>query len=412
MRPTPRPRLWTLSCHRKRALTSPGLTGALLTGALLTNALLTACVSHQRTEPLTLPHPPSVAGTRPVVVAAAGSSASSDASPTIASGGAPALSAAGATTPEPDGAPTTLLEAPPPQPSPPARVEPERPYKTFQRPRAQGPVLAAGEDETLARWNLGGTGDPDFISNRPGFHPGARVVVDTELIAGQLPAKSGPGLSQRGLLAQSRSRGYWPLRLCYEDALRRDAELSGETRLRISIARSGKVTRATLLKTALDTEAGRCLTLAAENLSYEPGPAAGVVAVELSVKFWRGDAPLPAIGPAPGVLFENPGRLEASSVADAIASAVPAVESCYAHGLERDPDLWGRLGLRIDLDADGAIESVHEEESRFPDRQVTACVVAELSQLVFPAPAGGPLSFVQAFRLGAPPEADSPPSPQ
>jgi hypothetical protein len=269
-------------------------------------------------------------------------------------------------------------------------------------------VFAAGEDETLARWNLGGTGDPEFISNRSGFHPGARVVVDTELAGGQLPAKSGPGLSQRALLAQSRSRGYWPLRLCYEDALRRNPKLSGETRIRFTLAPSGTVTRTQVRSTELDEEAGRCLSLAVENLSYQPGPARGLVAVDLSVKFWRGDAPVPAIGPASGTVFENPGRLEAEAVSSIIGSALPAIEACYARGLARDPVLWGRLGVRIDLDPDGAIASVQESESRFPDAEVSECVVATVETLRFPAPAGGGLSFVQAFRLGTPPAEPEP----
>ncbi|HEY6725100.1 MAG TPA: AgmX/PglI C-terminal domain-containing protein [Polyangiaceae bacterium] len=373
-----------------------------LTGLL--TGLLTGCAGHQPPAPLTPPlAAASVVSTRPIAEARMHRDSPPPSASAVAQDPAPP-------------APPQALAAPPPTPTPAieAQVEVERPYKTFQRPRAQGPVFAAGEDETLARWNLGGTGDPSFISNRAGFHPGARVVVDTELIAGQLPAKSGPGLTQRGLLAQSRSRGYWPLRLCYEDALRRNSELSGETRLRLSIGRSGKVTRATLQKTALDAEAGRCLSLAVENLSYDPAPAAGLVAAELSVKFWRGDAPVPATGPAPGVLFENPGRLEPDVVAGALAPAIPAVEACYARRLERDPALWGRLALRIDLGDDGAIESVREDESRFPDREVSQCVVAQLGELTFPAPAGGSLSFVQAFRLGAPPEPhplEPPPAP-
>jgi len=332
--------------------------------------------------------------------------------PPVASAPAPLPPVARVAPPAPElalPAPAEAPEAlPPPAPTVVAHVEPETPYKTFQRPRSAGPVFAAGEDETLARWNLGGTGDPNFISNRPSFHPGARVVVDTELVGGQLPAKSGPGLSQRGLLAQSRSRGYWPLRLCFEDALRRDAKLSGETRIRISIGQSGSVTRADVRKTALDAEAGRCLSLAVENLEYEPGPASGVVAVDLSVKFWRGDAPVPAIGPAPGKLFENPGRLDRASIADALIPVLPEVERCYARGLAEDPALWGRLALRIDLAGDGTLQSVHEDESRFPDPGVAECVVAQVGKLTFPAPIGGALSFVQAFRLGTPPAPSEP----
>lgn len=371
---------------------------------LLSILLLTGCVAQRPAVPLSPPPPDRstlIPRPQPSLVAAPPGAGPSTAEATLA-----VADVAAATAPTQAPAPTEPA-APSPEAALAARVQRESPYKTFQRPRSPGAVYAAGEDEALARWNLGGTGDPTFISNRANFHPGARVVVDTELVAGQLPAKTGPGLSQRTLLAQSRSRGYWPLRLCYEDALRRDAKLSGETRIRFTIGRSGRVTRAEVRRTALDEEAGRCLSLAVENLSYEPGPAFGLVAVELSVKFWRGDAPLPAIGPAPGNLFENPGRLEPNVIAEVLEPALSDVERCYAQGLVRDPALWGRIGLRIDLGADGSIEGVHEDESRFPDREVSGCVVTHVSQRTFPAPSGGPLSFVQAFRLGAPP----PPTP-
>jgi len=369
---------------------------------LLWALLLTRCAAQQPAAPAAPPAvlaPPVAVSTPPAAAPVAPPGAGEPGTPLVAS-------------PPPEASPLPK-EPPPEEPEPTvaAQVEFEPAYKTFQRPRSAGPVFAAGEDEALARWNLGGTSDPNFISNRASFHPGSRVVVDTELVAGQLPAKSGPGLTQRGLLAQSRSRGYWPLRICYEDALRRDAKLSGETRVLVSIARSGRVTRAQVLRTALDEEAGRCLSLAIENLRYEPGPAAGLVAAELSVKFWRGDAPLPATGPAPGKLFANPGRLEASVITAAFEPALQKVERCYARGLVRDPGLWGRLGLRIDLTSDGTIESVHEDESRFPDPEVSACVVSEVTALTFPAPAGGSLSFVQAFRLGAPPAPPAPPAP-
>lgn len=381
----------------RRALrTTIGTLGALL---------LSGCAAH-------LPEPPQAPN--PPQVAALGPAESGSVTPTPAALPQAVEAPAAAQAAPPPIAPLATA-APAPEPNVAARVACEAPYKTFLRPRPAGPVFAAGEDEALARWNLGGTGDPSFISNRSGFHPGARVVVDTELVAGQLPAKSGPGLSQRALLAQSRSRGYWPLRLCYEDALRRSPKLSGETRIRFTLAPSGNVTRAEVRSTALDEEAGRCLTLAVENLSYHPGPARGLVAVDLSVKFWRGDAPVPAIGPASGTVFENPGRLEPEAVSSVMASALPAIEACYSRGTAQDPLLWGRLGVRVDLSPEGAIDSVQESESRFPDAEVSACVVATVETLKFPAPTGGALSFVQAFRLGTPPAEPEPepePDPQ
>lgn len=295
--------------------------------------------------------------------------------------------------------------APPVAPTPPpvdAAVLIEIPYKVYERPRATGVVFAAGEDESLARWNVGGTGDPDFISNRPAYHPGSRVVVDTNLVSGSLPEKSRHGLSQRGIVTQSRSSGYWPMRICFEDALRRNPKLRGATRLRVTIGRSGAIVRARLRDTELDQEAGRCLVLAAESLAYSPGPS-GVVAIDLSVKFWPGDAPVPSDGPPPGTVFENPGRLDKATVAATFESALDSIKACYLGGLTRDQGLWGRIELEVQQAEDGTIEDVHEAGSRFPDPVVTQCLVHLVQALPLPVPPGGPLSFIQGVRFGAPP---------
>ena len=40
--------------------------------------------------------------------------------------------------------------------------EVEPPYKPYERPRPEGAVLAAGVEEELARWNVGGSSAPEF----------------------------------------------------------------------------------------------------------------------------------------------------------------------------------------------------------------------------------------------------------
>jgi hypothetical protein len=286
-------------------------------------------------------------------------------------------------------------------PAPP--VEVERPYKRYERPRSEGHILAAGEDEKLARWNVGGNGDPNFVSNRKNYHPGARVVVDTKLLGGRLARRAKSGMSQAGLLAQSRSRGYWPFRMCYEDALRRDDEQHGQTRIRVSIGRSGKVLGTRLIESELDDEAANCLRQELTRLRYRPGMPHGTVTAELSVKFWPGDAPVPVNGPPKDLELNNPTVLDAAAAKQAAEAHVVQVQACYQQGLERDPALWGRVQLLLTLNAGGQVEQLGESESRFPDATVTQCIISELRQLrVLPAP-GAELEYVQAFRLGMPP---------
>src|SRR5882672_4630573 len=77
-------------------------------------------------------------------------------------------------------------------------VRPEAVRASGPRPRPDGAVQGAVADEELARWNVGGTSDPRFASNRPGFHVAPRVMVDTLVRAGQLPARS----NRKGVLSE------------------------------------------------------------------------------------------------------------------------------------------------------------------------------------------------------------------
>src|SRR5215471_5361169 len=76
-------------------------------------------------------------------------------------------------------------------------VRPEHVYAFGERPRADGPVQASVADEEIARWDVGGRGDPAHVSNRPGFHVAPRVVVDVTLRPGELPVRS----SSKGVLS-------------------------------------------------------------------------------------------------------------------------------------------------------------------------------------------------------------------
>jgi hypothetical protein len=89
----------------------------------------------------------------------------------------------------------------------------------------------------------------------------------------------------------------------------------------------------------------------------------------------------------------------------------PLVRDCYVRGLEKDPALWGRIELRIELDAHGSVRQAFEQESRFPDPDVTRCIRHTFADLTLPTPSGGAASFVFAARLGRPPPMLAPATP-
>ncbi|HEY4104622.1 MAG TPA: hypothetical protein VGM44_12060, partial [Polyangiaceae bacterium] len=91
----------------------------------------------------------------------------------------------------------------------------EVPYPLDLRPRASNALRAAADDEDLARWNVGGTADPNYVSSQASFHPGTRVVVDAHFANQRKPTSTrAHGLDAERVQAEVRSKGYWPFRLC------------------------------------------------------------------------------------------------------------------------------------------------------------------------------------------------------
>jgi hypothetical protein len=283
----------------------------------------------------------------------------------------------------------------------------ERPYKLGDRPRADGAVEASVADESIARWNVGGSANPACASNRAGFHPAPRVKVDTVVRSGRMPPRSTAKgvLSELGILAQARNRGYWAFRLCFESGLRHDVSLTGKTRVRIVIARDGHVSSSRMNGTELhDSEVATCIATRARALRFTPAPRRRAE-VDVTVDLAPGDAPLPdgvpgrlAMPPDPG-----PGKLDARAVETVLAGKLPNINKCYTEGRARDPALWGRLALRFDADARGAVQSVVEHDSRFPDSKVVGCILSALGGTALGTIPGGPLRFVWGIRLGTPP---------
>ncbi|HEX7672047.1 MAG TPA: AgmX/PglI C-terminal domain-containing protein, partial [Polyangiaceae bacterium] len=295
------------------------------------------------------------------------------------------------------------------------QVVSELPYKIGERPRADGAVVASVDDEAIARSSIGGSSNPACPSNRPGFHPAPRVKVDTNVVRGQLPARSAAKgvLSELGVLAQTRSRGYWPFRLCFEAGLKRNGALAGKSQLRMVIGMNGRVARSRLESTELrDAEVSTCLVTQAHALRFTPVPRRRFE-VDLTVDLNPGDAPLPDAAPLvrpgrPEPPQETcPGRIDDRAAMSALEPLIPRITECYAAGRARDPLLWGRVALRLDATETGKIDRVAEHDTRFPAPAVVRCIAASVMGAVVPLTEGGRVRFVWGLRLGAPPLLES-----
>lgn len=253
-------------------------------------------------------------------------------------------------------------------------------------------------DEELARWNDGGSSDPALRSNRPNYHPAPRVVVDVKGVGRTLSERASRSnfATVPSLLAEARNMGYWPFRTCFEQSLRNTPELNGQVQVRLRIAASGRVVQARLRAAKIPSRAtADCVLRAAGALTFRKPPARRVD-VDLSVKFWPGDAPLPARN-EPGTPGWNSGPL-----GNALAANAAELAQCCAEALARDAKLWGRLAFLVDVNAAGNVIASKEVESRFPDHEASECMRGALSRLpALPTPV--PPQFMLALRCGHPP---------
>lgn len=80
---------------------------------------------------------------------------------------------------------------------------------------------------------------------------------------------------------------------------------------------------------------------------------------------------------------------------------------CYEEGLRKNPDLRGGVKIKITVDIDGKVTHLADGGSDMPDTNVTSCVIATFSHLVFPK-REHPLTIVYPVRFspaeGPPPD--------
>ena len=283
-----------------------------------------------------------------------------------------------------------------------AQVSVDLPYPIDARPRAQDPLQAAAEDEELARWDAGGSSDPNSVPSQASYHPGTRVVVDARAAKRRpgAPALPAPrGLTYDRVQAQARSHGYWPFRLCFELGQRDKKSSGGETRVAFTIGTRGKVTAARLLDSKLGNPASAaCLVRELLKLEFTPAPA-NKLRMVASIRIYPGDAELPVV-PDPAVVASLPrAEFDPEAMRARVTAKQIELDACFAEARRADPARWGRLALSVVLEMDGSVHRVTEVESHFPNAAATRCAQVLVSSVIFPSVNGKPFSFVVPLRI-------------
>lgn len=340
--------------------------------------------------------------------AALGTAASPKVAPSAspAASSAPAVAAQGEAAAGPVAASSASVpassSAPPPTPAAaPASADPrltiEPPYHAGAYPwPPEGPERKERIAE-LARWNDGSLGEDRK------WHAQPRVVIGEPVVA---RGKA----DTRAVMRALRAEQYWTVRKCFDPRVAAEPALEGRTLLSLKVSASGVVTAATLLKKGdkripdtrkfpramPDAAVTSCLAQGFSGISVPAAPGKGGKGATLlvSIDVWPGDAPIPERDASP-----KPGRVPLAAVADALEKARPALSACIDAATTREPGLWGRVALRVDVSEQGAAGEIAETESTFPDRKATACLADVLRAVPWPEPKKGAARVVVAFRV-------------
>ena len=260
----------------------------------------------------------------------------------------------------------------------------EAPYKLGTRYVLKSPADAKAEADAIALWNSGGRASA--------WHPQPRVIVDNVRVQG--------AISSVAVLRTARAQGYWPIRRCYDPALPDQPTLRGKASVRVTIDTSGKATRSTIMgkPTLDDQQVVACIRDGMRGIAY-PRTTRGTADVTMDITLSPGDALMKRVEDPP--VDAGPGTVSLPIVQAWVARHAGAViQHCYAEAVQRIPGLWGRLVLRLDVAANGAIREIVEIESTFPDPLTTQCSIDAIRRIGLPPPENGPLRIVFPIRFG------------
>ncbi len=94
---------------------------------------------------------------------------------------------------------------------------------------------------------------------------------------------------------------------------------------------------------------------------------------------------------------EIDGTMNTSAVARTIRRGMGAIRTCYQRALKRNPDLSGKVVVRLMINTMGKVTSVEIDSDSVGDNQVTSCIKSYASRWRFPPPEGGSAEVAVPF---------------
>ncbi len=88
------------------------------------------------------------------------------------------------------------------------------------------------------------------------------------------------------------------------------------------------------------------------------------------------------------------GTLDPASIQAVVKSRLPEIRRCYERGKMDEPDLKGRVTVKISVSATGAVSSSTIETSTLGNGRVESCIIDAVQGWRFPAPTGGTFAVI------------------
>jgi hypothetical protein len=93
------------------------------------------------------------------------------------------------------------------------------------------------------------------------------------------------------------------------------------------------------------------------------------------------------------------GVLKPEDVARVLVDATPAMNDCYKKGLEKKPDLEGKLAVKMKVNPDGKVSSLAPADQTVPDKETAMCILQVLKGMEFPKNPGPLVSLFLPLEL-------------
>jgi hypothetical protein len=90
-----------------------------------------------------------------------------------------------------------------------------------------------------------------------------------------------------------------------------------------------------------------------------------------------------------------------AAIQGAVRPHLDKITRCYRKGVSQNPELQGRVVVRINIDASGTAKGLGVKEETLGDPEVIKCIFAVLKPLPYPYPGNEPCTVFYPFNFTA-----------